>query len=380
MPSVPTDENLENKRLAMKYRPLLVLYPEIADGSRRKDHHRRGHGLGSPPPLDQDYHPRDIRFVLDHACLPGSKENSPREQVLDAMSENKVNYIDLIDKRGPKEVDKFWRAYAEAKKKDSNPGYQRKAYAWVVKGSGRFKDYISIQYWLAYFFDDWANVHEMDWEMVSIILKKTDSTEEPVACVFNAHDGAFRKSWEDVHKVDDGGNKDSDGLHPVAYIANGSHASYFSDYPSSFNVAEKYLRPMLKTVIRMVNIGIGADFTDYVPSFKDGVKCFPDVEVIPGPDKNGKWSGDWRWLNFKGKWGSPAELSLKERLIPDIPLLRTFIKVFERPIREAGPPGPNARAGSCWARPFDWVNLECLDAEESRDWLRKISSANTNEL
>jgi len=199
---------LENEKLANKYRPLLVLYPEIVDGSRREDYHRRGHGPGSPPPLAQDYHPRDIRLILDNARLPGKKERPSREQLLDAMSENKVNYIDLVDKHGPKDVDKFWRVYAEIHNKDSNPEYQKKAYARIVEGTGRFKDYISIQYWLAYFFDDWANVHEMDWEMVSVILKKLDSTEEPVACVFNAHIGSFRKPWEDVHKVDDAVSKE----------------------------------------------------------------------------------------------------------------------------------------------------------------------------
>lgn len=378
MPSQLTEQNVENKRLAIKYRPLLVLYPEIKDGSRRKDYHHRGHRLGSPPPLDQDYHPRDICLILDHARLPGVKEKPTREQILEAMSENKVEYIDLIDSHGPKDVDKFWRVYAEVKKKDNNPEYQRKAYARVVKGSGRFTDYISIQYWLPYFFDDWANVHEMDWEMVSIILRKLDSTEEPVACVYNAHIGSFRKPWEDVHKVDDAGNKNPHGLHPVAYIANGSHASYFSDYPPDFNVAEKYLRHMLAMVVRIANIG--KDFTDYVPRFEEGVRCFPDIEIIPHPDNNGKWSGGWRWLNFQGKWGSPVELSLKERLIPCIPLLRTLLKVLQRPIREAGPTGPNARIGLCWDRPFDWVNLECSDATKTRNWIGEIGGASANEL
>lgn len=95
MPSVPTDENLENERLATKYRPLLVLYPEIEDGSRRKDHHRRGHRPGSPPPLDQDYHPRDIRLVLDHACLPGRKERPSREQVSGQFASQKHFFVRL---------------------------------------------------------------------------------------------------------------------------------------------------------------------------------------------------------------------------------------------------------------------------------------------
>jgi len=306
------------------------------------------------------------------------KERPSREQVLEAMSDNKVNYIDLIDDRGPKHVDKFWRVYAEMKDKDNNPEYQRKLYAHVVKGSGRFKGYICIQYWLAYFFDDWANVHEMDWEGVSVILKKTGSTEEPIACVFNAHVAAFRQSWKYVHKVNDEGNKDPQGLHPVAYIANGSHASYSSDYPPDLNVAEPFLRPILRIVVRVANIG--KDFTDYVPKFEAGVRYFPDIDVIPEPDESGRWSGDWRWLNFNGRWGSRVQLSLMERFITKIPVFNIVIKVFKRPIREAGPTGPNARIDSCWKDPFNWVNLECFDAPKTSDWIGEISGASINEL
>ena len=374
---VPVDQDFENERLAKKYCPLLVLYPEIEDGSYRRDHHHHISEMPGRPPLDQDYHPRDIRLVLDHAQLRGGKGKTSRQQVLDAMSENTVDYIDLIDRRGPKDVDKFWRVYAGVNDKNSNPEYQRKAYARVVSGSRRFKDYISIEYWLAYFFNDWANVHEMDWEMVSILLKKTDSTEEPIACVFNAHLGAFRKLWSEVHKVDNAGNKNPEGLHPVAYIANGSHAAYFSDYPPYFNVATPYLKSVLREVIRITKIG--KPFTDFVPCFEDGVKCFPEVEVIPQPDEFGHWSGNWRWLNFKGKWGSPVELSFGERIIARIPVIGRISPLFQRPIQEGGPPGPNTR-GTCWEEPFDWANLECFDAPKTSSWIGEISGANTNEL
>lgn len=368
----------EFNTLAGKYRPLLVLYPEIADGSQRREHYHRGHRIGSTPPLDQDYHPRDIRLILDHARLPDTKGESSREQVLEAMGNNEVDYVDLIDKMGPKDVDKFWRVYAQIKNKDKNPEYHRKAYARIVQGHQRFESYILIQYWLPYFFDDWANVHEMDWEGVSIILKNSETIEEPVACVFNAHAGAFRKPWSQVHKVDDSGNKNPEGLHPVAYIANGSHATYFSDYPTSFNISEHYVGSMLRILIRLAKIG--KEFTDYVSKFEEGIKYFPEVEVIPEPDKFGRWSGDWRWLNFKGRWGSPVHLSFQERLIARIPGVRTISKLFERPIREAGPTGPNARIDSCWNQPFDWVNLECIDALETRDWLGKISNTDGNKL
>ena len=106
-----SDLDLENERLAKKYRPLLVLYPEIEDGSLREAHH---HAIGNrvgPPPIDQDYHPRDIRLVLDHIYLRGGPERPSREQILDVLSENSVDHIDIIDQGGPKDVDKFWRVY-----------------------------------------------------------------------------------------------------------------------------------------------------------------------------------------------------------------------------------------------------------------------------
>lgn len=382
MVSAPTEQDSENERLASKYCPLLVLYPEIEDGSRRKDHHHRSHRPGRPP-LDQDYHPRDIRLVLDKARLPGSREKPSREQrgkLLDAMSETDENrlidHIDLIDRGGPREVDKFWREYAGIANKDGNPEYRRKAYARVVRGCQQSQDYISIQYWMAYFFDDWANVHEMDWEMVSIIVKKTQTIEEPIACVFNAHIGGFRKPWQDVQKADDAGNKSPNGLHPIAYVANGSHAAYFSDYPPYFNVAEPYLGPALRRVLRITRIGKA--YTDYIPCFESGTKCFPDVELVPRPDESGRWVGDWRWLNFQGRWGSPVQLSLRERVIAYIPGLRALHLFFQRPLREAGPTGPSAK-GLCWENPFAWIDFECTDAQETSSWIGELGGADASQ-
>ena len=135
---------------------------------------------------------------------------------------------------------------------------------------------------------------------------------------------------------------------------------------------------MLRILIRLAKIG--KEFIDYVPKFEEGIKCFPEADLIPEPDNSGLWSGDWRWLNFKGRWGSPVQLSVWERIIARIPGLSIIFKLFQRPIREGGPTGPNARIDSCWKDPFNWVNLECIDAPEDRDWLKVIGGASLNEL
>lgn len=345
-------------KLAEKYKPLLVLYQEIQDGSKREDHYFH---IGERPgkrPLDQDYHPRDISLVLDHIWLNGKKGKDQRENVLRAMTENKVKHVDLIDKGGPKDVEKFWNAYAAVPDKDNNPEYRRKAYTRVIRGRGRHKDYISIQYWFAYFFDDWANVHEMDWEMVAVILKKSGATEKPVRCVCCAHIGAFKRDWEDVDKADDRRKLSSNGSHPVVYVANGSHAAYFTDKRPFFVVLEPYLKGALKTVVRASKAGLV--FYDYVPGFSEGEKHFPDIAVVPGPGRDGRWEDNWRWLNFKGNWGSPVELSLRERSLARIPLVGLLARYFSKPIREAAPKGPNTR-GSCWSDPIAWSE-RCINA------------------
>jgi len=364
----------EYQELAEKYKPLLVLYPEIEDNGQRKDHFSP---IGERPgkrPLDQDYHPRDIRLVLDHVWLKKSGGPASREEVLRVMTENNVEHVDLIDAGGPEDVDRSWSEYASVRDKDNNPEYRRKAYARVVRGDHWFKDYISIQYWMAFFFDDWANVHEMDWEMVAVILKKTDEIEQPVACVYNAHIGSFKKLWKDVDKADDTGKISPAGLHPVAYIANGSHAAYFSEYPPHFNVTEPYLKGALKTVLRAANVAM--EFWDYVPRFDEGVNYFSKVEVIPEPGKadaetgERRWDGKWRWLNFKGNWGSPVELSFRERIIAGIPLVGRLARYFSKPLREAGPKGPNTR-GFCWEEPLLWADLHTLPAQDTIPWLHK---------
>ena len=345
----------EKLAIALKYRPLLVLYPEIENNSRRSDHYHPGHRAGHPP-LDQDYHPRDINIVLDNASLPGIRARFRKvshSELLEKISDNEVSHIDLVPGVKPSNVAGFWQIYAAIQDKDIK--YPRKAYARIICGSRRYEDYLIIQYWLAYFFDDWANVHEMDWEMVSIVIKKTEDSEKPVACVYRAHVGGFRAAWKEVEKANDKGTRTERGKHPIAYVANGSHACYFHDDPVHQATAS-LVGPRLS---RLSNIfpWIRNTFSDYVPSFVEGSKHFPGVELIPEPNSEGVWEeGEWRWLNFTGRWGSKGRVSWSEAL--------------RLPIEDDGPVGLT-RQGPCWNTPFTWIEEKCFTPTET-SWILSL--------
>ena len=57
--------------------------------------------------------------------------------------------------------------------------------------------------------------HQGDWELVQY---RVDPRGRPVEAVYAQHSGAERCPWREVERR---------GGHPVAYLANGSHASYF---------------------------------------------------------------------------------------------------------------------------------------------------------
>lgn len=111
----------------------------------------------------------------------------------------------------------------------------------VVRENG----WIVAQYWFFYVYNNWrtafsgANDHEADWEMVCVYLSDDPDREhvpadgqrgdEPLAryrpewVAYASHDYAgddLRRRWDDpeLEKV---------GLHPVVYVAAGSHAGYF---------------------------------------------------------------------------------------------------------------------------------------------------------
>ncbi len=82
---------------------------------------------------------------------------------------------------------------------------------------------IELQYWIWYAWDVYSptvppgelwQVHEGDWEAVSVVV---DTTGRPLAVGYSEHGEGVRRDWARAPKQ---------GMHPLAYVALGSHANY----------------------------------------------------------------------------------------------------------------------------------------------------------
>ncbi|MBN1991736.1 MAG: hypothetical protein JW953_03460 [Anaerolineae bacterium] len=104
---------------------------------------------------------------------------------------------------------------------------RKPAYTYYYR-QRRDGQYLCLQYWLFYSYNDWGrsfngmNDHEADWEnmMLFFRLDAQGRPHEPPAYVtFVGHHSRLTKPWDhqDVDKV---------GSHPIGYVAAGSHATY----------------------------------------------------------------------------------------------------------------------------------------------------------
>jgi len=106
---------------------------------------------------------------------------------------------------------------------------------------------IALQYWIPYYYDDWANRHEGDWESITLLVDLSPAVigqaqelgeEELLASAavrdvgYASHEDGYRRAWDDVQKTAEG--------RPIVYVARGSSASYFAwtleGYPTSARV------------------------------------------------------------------------------------------------------------------------------------------------
>jgi hypothetical protein len=154
--------------------------------------------------------------------------------------------------------------------------------------------YIAIQYWFFYIFNDHLNNHEGEWEMIEVLLDY--ETREPRGAAYSRHEWGEYRPWNEIEKK---------GTHPVVYIAEGSHAAYFSEgifgYENNFDIASN-----------------------------DGWTGTP--ESLPSMSHK-------EWLKFAGNWGY--------RIRPVVDWLLCFLW-------NSGPHGPKFQ-GDKWSSPIEWA-------------------------
>jgi len=173
---------------------------------------------------------------------------------------------------------------------------------------------LALQYWLFYAFNDFANTHEGDWEMIQLLFDAASPAEAleqtPVEVGYSSHEGAEGSDWDDekLTLVDE--------THPVVYPAAGSHANKYTEALYLGSSAEA---------------GVGCDDTRGPHR-----ELRPVVKTIPTDP--GAAAATFPWIEYEGRWGE---------------LQPAFFN---------GPTGPNMKTQ--WTRPIEW----------SEDW-RDVSYA-----
>ncbi len=177
---------------------------------------------------------------------------------------------------------------------------------------------IALQYWLFYPYDAYSptvpagqiwQVHEGDWESVSVIL---DSQGTPLWVGLSRHSEGARRAWAAVPKR---------GQHPIVYVALGSHANYFDAGVQPFSPL--WVPKQLIQIIRSLGV-LPADHTG------KGHRIQPVVFHVNATTP--------KWMAFAGTWGESQYLHVGAGQDPvpfgSGPRGPAFHKQWRRPISD----------------------------------------------
>lgn len=186
----------------------------------------------------------------------------------------------------------------------------------VVYGTAhRTRTRIDLQYWAWYPFNDYSStvppgdvwqVHEGDWESVSVIL---DLSGRPLVLALSKHCRGIRRDWARVRKQ---------GARPVVYVALGSHANYFG--PGTFRHSPACWPDELRGIVRAL------DLVDHTGSGRTVRPALVRVDARRPA-----------WMGFAGVWGEdgylhfPNNPPIAYQLSPRSP---AFQDQWRSPVRE----------------------------------------------
>jgi len=330
---------------------------------------------------------RTMKFVMDHV-----------------LPEGPGLIMDMLSQATEKIARESFFQYAEILEKEPNPLYYGRV---VYETDEKNNRWTILQYHFFYAFNDWRlaangmNHHEGDWEMTAVYLKN----DQPYAVLFSQHGAGNIEKWDTVTKaVDKLGNVT---LHPVVYVALGSHANYSK--PEVIRSPSMYKQGRLQRFLFWVDGLIHYLFLLVNPNQKSrqialkelqakGTNFLADNAFVYMRDETDHYvvslpteiaSGDGYRIGLQGE--SLKERVLKsssylKRIMSDRRTIRPQVKVWQRVVLnpepdwvqykglwgvksllsdESGPPGPKwdrprknqtgVQERKRWSRPLDWL-------------------------
>ena len=145
----------------------------------------------------------------------------------------------------------------------------------------RAKNRIDLQYWLWYPYNDYSptvpagdvwQVHEGDWESVSVVL---DEHAKPLFVGLSEHCAGARREWVKFARQ---------GTRPIVYAALGSHANYFG--VGTYRHSPSCWPPELRDIVRSLKL------VDHAGA---GERLRPRLVPVTSTRPS--------WMRFAGLWG-----------------------------------------------------------------------------
>jgi hypothetical protein len=241
VPSVLAIDRVEPGDLLSRHAPVYVLFPPGKPGDPWPSKGRRN-----------DYQPVPVGLHLDEAI---ARMRWPLRR---------------LRRMSPRAA---WLRYGIEEGAETR---QRAIYGRELRSEGE----TILQYFAFYAYDDASNRHESDWEVVTLFLPGGDA-------VYSVHEGALRRPWRRVIRLDDRGRIDAEaGTHPLVYVALGSHAQFFSPHGAEPVVPiEPEALPPINRRYRLVRL-------------PDGVT--QPTAHVEGLDPA------FAWLGYPARWGRGA--------------------------------------------------------------------------
>lgn len=266
----------------------------------------------------ENYEPDPVQLMLDVSVMrdSGNPGFSAKATIGNMINYTKSTYfIDVANLSSKNNTPVEYKAVYDS----LQSSYKPTVYARIKEADA--SGYTTVQYWFFYYMNDWRNIHEGDWEMTQ--LNFTGQTakdivakgELPAFMALSQHQSGQKMTWNTMNEK--GLVK---GTHPIVYVAQGSHANYFTPGQSW-------------SVLDFDKTGL-SNWKIIEPG---------QLEIILLSEADTAEKG-LEWLQFKGDWGENTGFS---------------ISILDLQFLESGPAGPpwsdGGKNSEKWSNPGKWA-------------------------